>query len=160
MRSSEIRILKWQNLDFNTNIITIEMMNSKNKRTRLIPINQVLRKVLLEQKLKTGNSAYIFGKKRALRDKSNFDYYFKLALRRANIQGLRFHDLRHTAATRMIESGVSIVVVSKILGHSDIKMTMRYSHPDSSLREAVETLAKFANSTTNFATSKNLGDFN
>jgi integrase len=59
----------------------------------------------------------------------------------------------------MIESGVSMAV-SEILGHSDIKMTMRYSHPDNPLREAVETLANFTNSATNFATNKNLGDFN
>ena len=41
----------------------------------------------------------------------------------------------------MIEAGASLVAVSKILGHSDIRMTMRYSHPDNSLKEAVESLA-------------------
>lgn len=160
MRSGEIRTLRWQNVDFTTNTITIEMTNSKNKRTRFTPINHVLRKVLLEQKLKTDSSAYVFGKERALKDKSNLDYYFRLACKQANIQGLRFHDLRHTAATRMVESGVSIVAVSKILGHSALQMTMRYSHPDNSLREAVEALAKFTNSTTNIATSEKLGDSN
>lgn len=160
MRSGEIRTLKWENVDFNINTITIEMTNSKTKRTRIIPVNQVLRKVLLEQKLKTGSSAYVFGVERALKDKSNHDYYFKLACKQAKILGLRFHDLRHTAATRMIEAGASIVAVSKILGHSDIKMTMRYSHPDNSLREAVETLAKFRTFTPNITTSENLGDSN
>ncbi len=43
----------------------------------------------------------------------------------------------------MIESGVNIVEVSKILGHSDIRTTMRYAHPDDSLREAVEKLALY-----------------
>ena len=62
--------------------------------------------------------------------------------KKAGITGLRFHDLRHTAATRMIEAGASIVAVSRILGHSDIKMTMRYTHPDNSLKEAVELLTK------------------
>ena len=66
---------------------------------------------------------------------------FEGLCRKVGIHGLRFHDLRHTAATRMIEAGASIVAVSKILGHSDIKMTMRYSHPDNSLKEAVESLA-------------------
>ena len=55
----------------------------------------------------------------------------------------------------MVESGVSIVAVSKILGHSDIKMTMRYAHPVDSLREAVEILGKFTNLTTNIATNDN-----
>ena len=52
----------------------------------------------------------------------------------------------------MIEAGACIVAVSRILGHSDIKMTMRYSHPDSSLKEAVELLSKkiFERATDNF----------
>src|ERR1700757_1173892 len=71
----------------------------------------------------------------------------KIPLFLVGIQGLRFHDLRHTAATRMVESGIGIDKVSKILGHSNIQMTMRYSHPDNSLREAVEVLANFKNIT-------------
>ncbi len=43
---------------------------------------------------------------------------------------------------RMIESGASIVAVSKILGHADLKTTMRYAHPEDSLKDAVELLAK------------------
>ncbi|NIP31674.1 MAG: tyrosine-type recombinase/integrase [Candidatus Dadabacteria bacterium] len=70
---------------------------------------------------------------------------FTKAYRRANIKGFRFHDLRHTAATRMTESGASIVAVSKILGHADLKTTMRYAHPDDSLRDAVEKLTKPTN---------------
>jgi site-specific recombinase XerD len=42
---------------------------------------------------------------------------------------VRFHDLRHTAATIMVTSGVDLVTVKEILGHSSIEMTMRYSHP-------------------------------
>ena len=67
---------------------------------------------------------------------------FDEACRRAEIHGFRFHDLRHTAATRMIEGGASIVAVSKALGHSDIKTTMRYTHLDDSVRDAFEILAQ------------------
>ena len=42
---------------------------------------------------------------------------------------VRFHDLRHTAATMMVMSGVDLVTVKEILGHSSIEMTMRYAHP-------------------------------
>ncbi|MCH8014690.1 MAG: tyrosine-type recombinase/integrase [Candidatus Dadabacteria bacterium] len=55
-------------------------------------------------------------------------------------KGHRFHDLRHTAATRMAENGASIIAVKEICGHSDIKTTMQYFHPDKSLKEAVEIL--------------------
>ena len=49
---------------------------------------------------------------------------FENVCSRANIKGLRFHDLRHTAATRMIEDGAK---VSRILGHSTLSMTMKYT---------------------------------
>jgi len=62
-------------------------------------------------------------------------------VKKTRITNLRFHDLRHTSATRMIESGANIVAVSRILGHADLKTTMRYAHPEESLKEAVEKLA-------------------
>ena len=48
---------------------------------------------------------------------------------KAKINNFRFHDLRHTAATRMVEKGIDLVVVKDILGHADINVTMRYAHP-------------------------------
>jgi len=44
----------------------------------------------------------------------------------------------------MIENGANIVAVSKILGHADIKTTMRYAHPDESLKKAVDNLVKYS----------------
>jgi integrase len=60
MRKSEIISLKWSNVDLDTNIITLEHTNTKSKKTRRIPINSVLRKLLLEQRLKSGGSEYVF----------------------------------------------------------------------------------------------------
>lgn len=66
---------------------------------------------------------------------------FKNACRRAGIKNLRFHDLRHTFATRLVLSGVDLPTVSKLLGHSSIQMTMRYSHPTpEALKNAVSKL--------------------
>ncbi|MDA2918961.1 site-specific integrase [Desulfobacterota bacterium AH_259_B03_O07] len=145
----------WKDVDFQTNNIRIEMTNSKNKRTEFVPMNKALRKMLLEQKLKTGSSGYVF-QNMALKSNSNVDYYLKLACDEAGISGLRFHDLRHTAATRMLEVGHSIQTVSKILRHSSIVTTMRYYHPDNSLREAVESLTNFGGTATNIATNDDL----
>ena len=56
---------------------------------------------------------------------------------------VRFHDLRHTAATIMVTSGVDPVTVKEILGHSSIEMTMRYSHPTTDgIMNAVTALEK------------------
>ncbi len=57
--------------------------------------------------------------------------------------------MRYTAATRMVESGANIVAISKILGHSDIKTTMRYTHPEDSLKDALESLGNFGQNAAN-----------
>ena len=144
MRKSEILTLKWSNVDLKTRIITLEKTNTKSKKLRGIPINTVVRKLMLELKLKGKGSEYVFLSSKGMpyKKEDSLRQPFLGALRRAGIEGLRFHDLRHTAATRMIESGASIVAVSKILGHEDLKTTMRYAHPEDSLKDAVELLTK------------------
>ncbi|MGE5443772.1 MAG: site-specific integrase, partial [Ignavibacteriales bacterium] len=159
LRLNSIRTLTWECIDFSTNTITIEATYSKNKKTHIVPMNTDIRKVLLENKLRCGSSEYVFPEFLKV-TKTAISQRFKALCKKLGIKGIRFHDLRHTAATRMVESGISIDKVSKILGHSSIQMTMRYSHPDNSLREAVESLADFRNSTTNTTTNKILDDSN
>jgi len=137
--------LSWDNVDKENNIITIEHINTKSKKTRKIPINSRLRKILLEQRLKVGSSNYVFlsSKGSPYKRHDSLNQAFRGACKRAGITNFRFHDLRHTSATRMIETGASIVAVSRILGHADLKTTMRYAHPENSLKDAVENLSNF-----------------
>ncbi|MHC4322256.1 MAG: tyrosine-type recombinase/integrase [Planctomycetota bacterium] len=53
---------------------------------------------------------------------------FRRTAKNAGIEDFRFHDLRHTFATRSAQAGVDLYKISKLLGHKDIKMTQRYSH--------------------------------
>jgi len=146
MRKSEILTLEWKDVDLETNLITIVKEKAKNKKTERIPVNSVLRKLLLGQKLKTFKSGYVFlnSKGEPYKRHDSLNQMYRRALKLGGIQGLRFHDLRHTAATRMIEAGVNIVSVNKILRHADLKTTMRYLHPDDSLKDAVEKLSNQA----------------
>ena len=59
----------------------------------------------------------------------NLEDVFTCYLIDVEIKDFRFHDLRHTAATRLVEKGADLIVVLDILGYSDIKTTMRYAHP-------------------------------
>jgi len=67
---------------------------------------------------------------------------FQSARKRAGLPDVRVHDLRHTFASRLINSGVPDRIVQKLLGHSTPGMTLRYTHPsEEALRRAVATLS-------------------
>ncbi len=143
-RRGEIFSLKWGNVDFENNQFIIDATNNKSKKVKNVPINSILRILLLGLRLKNGMKreyVYLGDDGKPIMD---IKTAFLNACRRANIEGLRFHDLRHTAGTRMHEKGVQIEDISEIFGHSSIELTRkRYIHPKDSLRDAVEKLANF-----------------
>jgi len=66
---------------------------------------------------------------------------FNTAVRRAGIEDFHFHDLRHTFASKLVMKGYNLKIVQELLGHTDIKMTMRYAHlAEKSLVDAVKAL--------------------
>lgn len=86
-------------------------------------------------------SEYVFPSPKTGRKLYDVKRSFRRAVRKAGIKDFRFHDLRHTAATRMADAGADAFTLMKILGHSDIRMTSRYTHAtDVAVRRAVENL--------------------
>lgn len=70
---------------------------------------------------------------------------FKKALAKAHIFDFHFHDLRHTFASWLVMDGVPLLTVSRLLGHKDIKMTLRYSHlAPNVFKDAMDVLNKKA----------------
>ena len=114
-------------MNLDNGLITVRAEISKSKKNRRIPISSSLRGLLLEQKLKTIHSGYVFlspeDKNYSPTNNSILVRIFKAFCRKAQIENFTFHDLRHTAATRMAENGASIIAVTEILGHADIKST-------------------------------------
>jgi integrase len=137
MRKSEILELDWKNVDFARRYIRVE--RSKNNRSRKIPMNSAVYEEL--QRARRNRSEYVFTQKRTSERLRCVASAFKTACQKAGIEGLRFHDFRHTFATNLVMNGIDLVTVKEILGHSDISMTVRYSHPsDKRKMEAVEKL--------------------
>ncbi|MCD6256016.1 MAG: site-specific integrase, partial [Deltaproteobacteria bacterium] len=71
---------------------------------------------------------YVFVNPKTGRPYDDLKRSFKTALKRAGIEDFTFHDLRHTFASHLVMNGVDLMTVKELLGHKDIKMTMRYSH--------------------------------
>ncbi len=82
-----------------------------------------------------------YNKNHVVWDRDFVSYSFHLVARKANVQDFRSYDLRHTAATRMIQAGIDLYQVQRILGHKSPVHTQRYAHhcPES-LRGAMEVL--------------------
>ncbi|MCH7518290.1 MAG: site-specific integrase [Candidatus Dadabacteria bacterium] len=143
MRRGEMLSLKWDKVNLDHKYITLESTLTKAKKTRRVPINSILRDLLIELESKK-QSDYVFTNEHGGEYLINsLGYLFRKSLKRAGIKGFRFHDLRHTAATRMVEAGVPLFTVGQILGHSNPKTTMRYAHPDQSLKDGLEALASY-----------------
>jgi integrase len=138
LRRGEIFNLKWFDVDFQNKVISIK--ERKNSKDLVLPMNKNIES-LLKRLPKT--SEYVLPSPRTNTKLNCIKFSFMKALKEAKINDFRFHDLRHTAGTRLLEAGVDITIVAKILGQKDIRMAMRYSHATDFLkREAVKKLAK------------------
>jgi integrase len=76
---------------------------------------------------------------------------FALAYKKSGIEGVTWHTLRHTFASRLLDRGVDIVTVQQLLGHSTVTVTMRYTHTNLDSKRAV--VAKLENRSDNLATA-------
>ncbi|EMN3631304.1 TPA: DUF4102 domain-containing protein [Pseudomonas aeruginosa] len=141
MRRGEVFNLTWADIDLKNKLITVEGDTSKSGQTRHIPMNkETVATIEGWRKQHPRNSGYVFpGKdgKRLDNVKKSWDGLLKLA----RIESFRWHDLRHTFASKLVMAGVPLNTVRELLGHSDLAMTLRYAHlaPDSKAA-AVELL--------------------
>lgn len=142
MRRSELFNLEWSDIDFRNRAITVnnkEDWHTKNYEPRTIPMNDFLYGILIKLPHHI-SSSYVFFKPDGSRFR-DIGARFKRVLKRAGLPDIRFHDLRHTFASHLVMAGVDLPTVQKLLGHRDIKTTMRYAHLASDhLRSAVERL--------------------
>jgi len=144
MRRGEILGLQWDWIDFEENYIYLPQTHTKTQKSRKIPINEIVRRILLERKLLSGGSQFVFPSEESKTGHLNWlRRSFTTACKNAKIEDLRFHDLRHTAATRLIESGIPLHAVAKLLGHSTVRVTERYSHPEESVKKGTDILGRY-----------------
>ena len=127
MRRGELLSLEWSRVDLDRR--TIRVVNAKsNAGNRIIPVNATAHMLLCDL-LKKSTSLLVFPSNRKPGEKLlDLKKGFKKAVGLAGIPHIRFHDMRHTFATRLVRAGVDIISVQHLLGHSKITMTARYAH--------------------------------
>jgi integrase len=134
MRFGEMNDLTWDRVDLLNRTIWLPGRATKNKKGRHVPLNDNALAALnaIPERIDGGR---VFTNARMNEDP------FKIALKRARIKNFRFHDLRHTFASRLVMAGIDLYRVSQLLGHSNVLMTQRYAHlAPSAGREAVDVL--------------------
>lgn len=127
MRRGELFDLKWSAVNFDTKTITVAGATTKTSDTRHIPMNKETVGVLEAWKKQVSKSPYVFPGQGGGRFEDVKSAWLKL-LERAQIDGFRWHDMRHDFASRLVMAGVPLNTVRDLLGHADIKMTLRYAH--------------------------------
>ena len=136
-RKGEIVQLRWSEVDEGRLIL----QESKTGR-RTVPLNTQARAVLERQP--RGTSPFVFPSSRdPLRPRSrNLALWYRVR-REAGIEDVRLHDLRHTVASHAVMNGVPVPVVSRLLGHSNVRMTLRYAHlGDRDIERAADTVGQ------------------
>jgi site-specific recombinase XerD len=117
----------WSQVDKDKRVWRIPASNSKSKRMRPVPLNDTALDVL-NQLTTEGVYDHLFINTKTKRPYVNIAKVWEKLRSKAGLPHLRLHDLRHQAASNLINSGATLFIVQAILGHSDPSVTQRYSH--------------------------------
>jgi integrase len=120
MRRGELLALQWKHVDLARQTAHLPM--TKNGTARTVPLSS--RAVRVLESLPRSISGRVFPVQRW-----TVEQVFERACRLAGLAGFRFHDLRHTAATRLAEKVPNVIELAAITGHSNVGMLKRYYHP-------------------------------
>jgi len=126
-RLNEALSATWSQVDKFKRVWRIPASNSKSKRMRPVPLNETALDVI-NQLNTEGEYTHLFINKKTKKPYVNVAKVWERLRLEAGLPQLRLHDLRHQAASNLINSGSSLYIVQQILGHSDPSVTQRYSH--------------------------------
>ncbi|MDC5841873.1 site-specific integrase [Vibrio europaeus] len=127
LRRGELLALKWDDVDFEQQYLSVRAQNAKAKKSRNIPLNDTVLEVLESWQLQNKKREYVFASRSDVPIKDIKKPWLRV-LQEAKITDFRFHDLRHHFASKLVMVGVDLNTVRELLGHSDLKMTLRYAH--------------------------------
>lgn len=144
MRQGNLFALRWGDIDFDTKTLRLRAAASKTGKNHNLPMNSKVIAALQawrRQSKKVAADSLVFPSPVSGKMLNNVKKAWLAVLRDAGIENFRWHDMRHDFASQLVMKGIDLNTVRELMGHSDLKMTLRYAHlaPDNKLR-AVEIL--------------------
>jgi len=128
-RKMEICSLKWSDIDLKRDNPRITLHETKNGERRLLPLaGHALELVRDLAKVRRIDTPLLFPSKVSTSKPMDIRAPFVRALKAAEIEDFRFHDLRHSAASYLAMNGASLAEIAEVLGHKTLQMVKRYSH--------------------------------
>jgi site-specific recombinase XerD len=150
-RLNEALTATWDQVDQKNRILRIAALNSKSKRIRSVPLNDAALAVLSGLTTE-GRFDHLFINEETKKPYTTIMKVWTRLRMKAGLPHLRIHDLRHQFASFLVNSGRTLYEVQSILGHSDAKVTQRYSHLSTkTLHEAANSASVIINGATKAA---------
>ncbi len=144
IRRNALFSLVWGDVDLRRKLLLLRAASAKSGKSGYVNLNKTALEVLeswKKQSPDTSPAALVFPSPKSGQKMDNCGSAWERLLKDAEIKNFRWHDMRHDFASRLVMAGVDLNTVRELLGHSDLKMTLRYAHlaPEAKQR-AVEKL--------------------
>lgn len=128
IRRGELMKLLWTDVNLEKDAsLSVRGASSKSSKGRHVPLNDEAKNTLIQWKAQQGNTKHVFTGQDD-QPITDFKTAWHNLLEKAEIENFRWHDMRHHFASRLVMAGVDLNTVRELLGHSDLKMTLRYAH--------------------------------
>lgn len=157
-RKGEALRATWDQFDFRAGVWTKPSHLTKQKKKQRLPLSEKAIEVLqIVKRRASKGSVYVFPGRIEGEPLKEIKTFWKTVLKESILENVRIHDLRHTHASHLVSSGLSLSIVGKLLGHTQASTTQRYAHlADEPLRHAAELFGSKVGS--NKLTLNNVGE--
>lgn len=128
IRWGELAQLAWEQINFDNAVMTVLGRTAKTGKTRHIPLNSIASGVLNGWKKQTDETTgLVFGGTEG-KARNNIKKAWLNLMTAAQVKNFRWHDMRHDFASKLVMAGEDLNTVRELMGHADLKMTLRYAH--------------------------------
>jgi integrase len=143
-RIGEVLTATWADFDLDRGVWIKPSHHTKQKRTEHLPLSNAARDLLLRMRDMAENiSIYLFPGRNPAKPLTDLKRFWRSVMSMSAIEDYRVHDNRHTHASQLVSSGMSLAIVGRLLGHTNPMTTQRYAHlADDPLRDAAEIMAR------------------